>query len=180
MKEQDFGLATPTLGEKALFDSVATEHVHWAGTPLYFYKYDRKRSDVDPLYGEVTSKAWVGPYEFRAHFTDAPAQPTTRAEGFRLGFRSQAWISRQDFEQMKVPFPDVGDVLRIWNVEFINKFAVAGEVVPEEGFFFNIVTVNLDGHMADNADFSGFRLDISRLTEYSPERRIYAPEPTGA
>jgi hypothetical protein len=175
MKEQEFGMAGASAGEKALFDSIAQEHIHISGTPLDFYVLDRAKTTVDPLYGEATEKIWKGPYKFRAHFQWPNPTAESREEGFRETYRSECWIVRKDFEELHCPMPDHGDIIRVWNIPYFNTASVSEENVPHGGYFFNVVQVQDDGHMFDNPEFSGFRLSLTRLTEFSPERRIYPP-----
>jgi hypothetical protein len=53
------------------------------------------------------------------------------------------------------------------------------ENVPNKGYYFNVVNIQDDGHMMDNPDFSGFKLELRRYSEAFPENRIYPPPDTG-
>lgn len=175
MRPNGFKLSELTPAEKALFDSIASESVNIAGTPLEYYKWDRVKSYIDPLYGESPEKCWKGPYHFRAAFTWAEPVPATRPDGFQLTFRTQVWMARKDFEDNHCPPPDVSDAVRVWDIPFLDKFAVAGENVPNAGLWFDVIRVADDGHPYDSSDFVGFRLDLARHSEFTPERRIFPP-----
>jgi hypothetical protein len=57
----------------------------------------------------------------------------------------------------------------------MNNQAVDSEGTPNAGYYFNVINVVDDAHMFDNPDFTMFRLDLRRYTEFNPERRIFPP-----
>lgn len=175
MQESEYGLANASAGEKLLFDSLAQEKVNFGGTPMEFYSLDRRLTKVDYLYGESTDKHWRGPYHFKAQFVWPDPTPEQREEGYRNTLSTQCWVSRKSFDDLKVPAPDRGDIIRVWNIPFINNQGVDSEGTPNAGYYFNVVNVADDAHMFDNPDFSMFRFDIRRYSESVPERRIFPP-----
>jgi hypothetical protein len=165
-----------TIGEKAVFDSVASEKTIKHGTSFDYYHMDRMATEVDPLYGEATEKIWVGPYKLIGHLEWPTPKPETREEGFRVTHVASAWIARTQFEEAGLKLPDRGDVVRVWNIPYFDELAVTNEDESHKGYFFNVVNIVNDGHMLDNPDFSGYKLEIRRYSEFNPERRVFSPE----
>lgn len=164
-----------SIAEKYLFDKITHEHVKIAGTDISFYSRDMIDTTVDPLYGETVEPVWKGPYEIVGYAQWPDPAIEMRQEGFRGVYKLTAWIPRTEFELANAPLPNEGDVLAFWNTPFFTKGGVLGEDVPNSLYAFNIVDVDDDGHMFDNPYFVGFKFDLERNTEFTPERRITPP-----
>jgi hypothetical protein len=167
--------ANMTAGEKLLFDTWAQEQVRKSGTPIEYFLFDKKASKVDPLYGEVTDKMWRGPYNIVGQLDWPAPKPEMREEGYRTTHVATAWIARPEFEDIKLTYPRRGDIVRVWKLPYFDNEGSNEENVPVHGYFFNVVDVNDDGHMLDNPDFTGFKLELRRYSEFTPERRIFPP-----
>ena len=163
-----------TLGdeERFLFDLWAQEHTHILGTTIEYWSLDVAGSKRDALYDEPVERKWLGPFKMKGYLGYAPSGPEAREEGFRTTFTTEIWISRKDFEDANCPSPNEGDAIRVWKTPFFDQWAVDGEDVPGRGYFFDVINVDEDGHLWDQSTFVGFRCDIKRRTEFTPERRI--------
>jgi hypothetical protein len=165
---------TFTLGaeESFLFDLWAQEHSHILGVEIEFWSLDVESSKRDPLYDEPIERVWEGPFKLKGYIEWPDSTPEAREEGMRTTWSASAWISRKDFEDAKAPPPSEGDVFRVWNIPFFQGFGVDDEKVPGRGYFFDILNVNDDGHLWDQANFVGYSFTFTRRTEYTPERRL--------
>jgi hypothetical protein len=168
LSEDQFRMGYMPQGQKYLFDLYATQSVKIAGTPMEFFSLDMRQTKANLIYGEARDKVWVGPYKLSG-FVDWPKfDPEMKEEGLKFSAEAKSWISRQEFDDLKI-YPKAGDVIRFWNVPYFNERSEA------QGYFFNLTTVNDQGHLFDNPDFVGFALTIKRNTEFTPERRVIAP-----
>lgn len=158
--------------ESFLFDLWATEHVGIAGTTIEFWSLDLASSKRDPLYDEPTQRSWNGPYKIKAFASNPTGVTSTGEEGLRARWDASVWISRKELEQAGASSPSPGDILRIWDLPWINDDAVNGEAIPCAGFYFDVTEVEPEGRLFDNAMFVGFTLSIVRRTEFTPERRL--------
>lgn len=158
--------------EMFLFDLWANEHTSIAGTEIEFWSLDIGGSLVDPLYGEAIERRWAGPYRLKAWVHLPQDNPDVGQQGSRTIFDSALWIPRKQFEENNAPTPNENDVVRLWNLPFFRGYAVDDETVPGGGFFFDVINVNHDGHVFDQAGFVGFSLTLARRTDYTPERRL--------
>lgn len=159
--------------EKELFDLFAKEQVDIIGTPLDYFSQQLEQSSRDPLYDEPTQRSWAGPFKMKAWVSWASSIPVTSEEGFRFQFLAQVWVPRAEVERVGMPAPFEGDVLRFWNIPFFND--ITDEGVAGSGYFFDVINADNDGHINDTSTFVGFRLDVKRRTEFTPERRISPP-----
>jgi hypothetical protein len=159
-------------GERFLFDTWAVEHVRIQGTQIDFWSLDLAKSIKDPLYDEPSKRVWKGPFRLTGYMEYAPSAPEAREEGFRTTWASSIWLARKELEEAHAPSPFAGDVIRVWNTPFYKDDGVDGEEVPGSGYYFDIVDADHDGHLFDNSSFVGFRCDIVRRTEFTPERRL--------
>jgi hypothetical protein len=174
MTEVDFRFSSGAYGEKTLFDAIASEHVRLIGTEIEYYSLDRTGTNVDPLYGETVEPKWLGPFRMVGHMEWPDSLPEMREEGFRQSIIVGCWISRLEFENAHAAFPREGDVLRVWKIPFFND-TDGGGITPGSQYAFTVADVDDDGHLFDNPDFVGFRLDLRRNSEFAPERRVTPP-----
>lgn len=159
--------------ETCLFDSIASEQVAISGTPIQFWHQDIESAVRDPLYDEPISRAWLGPFTLMAFVEFAPNSTEAREEGTRATWTGSIWVPRTSLEQAGSFAPEPGDVIRYWSdVGFFNAQSVLGANEPGSGYYFDVTNVSTDGHLFDSSKFIGFKLDVSRRTEFSPERRL--------
>lgn len=163
-----------TLGdeERFLFDLWAQEHVRIAGTSIEFWSLNLEKSIRDALYDEPVERKWDGPFKFKVFVEFPPGTAEAREEGFRNSWRAVAWLTRKELEDANCPAPAEGDVIRFWNAPFFQDAGVDSQLVPGRGYFFEITEVDEDGHLWDQATFVGYRCEIKRNTEFTPERRL--------
>lgn len=163
-----------TLGdeERFLFDLWAQEHTHILGTTIEFWSLDIPNSKRDPVYDEPIERKWLGPFKMKGWLEWPPGTPEAREEGFRTTYQASIWLARKEFEDANSPTPNEGDVIRVWNTPFYQDFSVDQENVPGRGYYFDVTNVDDDGHVFDQSTFVGFRCDIQRRTEFTPERRL--------
>jgi hypothetical protein len=167
-----------TLGdqERFLFDSVASEVTNIAGTALEYFALDKEKTKRDALYDEPTQYVWRGPYKLKAFVTWPDGVPEAREEGMKTNFEnSTAWLSRLDVESIRMPYPAPGDIVKFWSVPFFRSVSVGGLAVPNAGYYFDVLDADDDGHIFDQASFVGFKLELKRRTEFTPERKIFPP-----
>lgn len=166
----------PTLAfdglELCLFDSIASEVIDIAGTPLDYWRQDVLNSTRDPVYDEPIERVWKGPYRFRGLVEFSASNTEAREEGTRKTWNTTVWIPRVNLEKAGAGVPLEGDVLRFWHVNFYKTRSTIGENVPGAGYYFDVTNVDEDPHIFDSANFVGFRLTVARRTEFTPERRL--------
>lgn len=170
------------VAEHALFDSVAQEHVHIVGTEIDYFSHQVPLSVRDPLYDEPIDRAYSGPFKIKIYITWPETAFEVDEKGWRALTSAEAWIPRKEVEDKNCPAPTPTDVMRVWNTPFFNEWSVAGlakagipvpnTTVPNAGYFFDILSVVDDGHLFDSPQFVGFKLEIKRRTEFTPERRV--------
>jgi hypothetical protein len=158
--------------ERFLFDLWATEHTGIGGTPLDFWSLDIVNTRRDPLYDEPIERAWNGPYRIQGWASMPDTAPSTGEEGFRSRFTAQCWMPRKALEDARAPVPSEGDVVRLWNTPYFAAVSVDNEPVDDAGYFFDVINVDEDGHLFDQPGFVGFKIDLVRRTEFTPERRL--------
>lgn len=157
----------------------AAEQIQAAGTTLDYYSQAVRKAILDPLYNEPEQRVWEGPYRFKAHVTKPEQNFETREEGSRILFDGGVlWIPLLSVEQSGMnDTPKEGDVVRFWQSRFFDEFFAldfegGSPPPPEAGYYFDVIRVNDDGHIFDTANFAGFRCDIKRRLEFTPERRL--------
>lgn len=162
-----------SAGELTLFDSIAQEHVRIIGTTGDYYSQNVVKAKRDPVYDEPVDRKWSGPFRIPIFFEYEGSDPYAEEQGKRQEFPASVWIARKDLDEKGAPSPQEADVVRVWNTPFFNSNAVDDEEVPGAGFFFDIIDVDTDGHLFDNPAFVGFKIQIKRRTEMSPERLVF-------
>lgn len=159
--------------ELCLFDSIAEEQLQRAGTPIQYWQQDIENSKRDPLYDEPISRSWRGPYNLMAFVEYAAESMEAREEGTRSVWNGVLWIARISLEQAGGKAPEAGDVVRYWaDAAFYAKHSVIGANEPGSGYYFDVTNVDTDGHLFDSSKFVGFKLELARRTEFTPERRL--------
>jgi hypothetical protein len=158
--------------ERHLFDSVAQEHVQIHGTVIDVYYRNIPKSQRDKVYDEPTKTSWSPPTRLKAYVEWPDSAPVLEDQGEHTEFNATAWVSRKELEDAHAPIPSEGDVLRVWRTPFFDAWASDNQNEPDQGFYFNIVDVDDDGHLFDTASFVGVRMTIRRNNTFSPERRI--------
>jgi len=178
----DFGCVVKPAGAFSLENDRSDLDALWAqesteaeGTPLLYWSQNLGGADLDPLYGEPIERDWHGPFELTGLLTWPEQTYEVREEGNRVYWTGQIWIARLSVEEAEMPeAPKEGDVVRVWDLPHFNAFAQGMESgIPRAGYFYDVVGVVDDGHVNDTADFAGFRCDLKRRTEFTPERRVF-------
>lgn len=161
--------------EGPMFDSVANEHLGIIGTDIEYFSLDVKGSVKDPLYNEAKTRAYKGPFKVKGFIEYPENAPEIREEGIRAVWNAQAWIPRRALEEAGCPVPNEGDVLRIWKTPFYDQGWAGGNdthAIPGAMYAFDCVNINDDGHLFDNPNFVGYKIELRRRSEFTPERRI--------
>jgi len=159
--------------ESWMFDNIAQEHTNAVAVDVMLYPLSRKKSTIDPLYGEAIEYAWDGPFRILGFIEKPTVSIEVKQEGLKMMFPTTIWIPRLNLEQAGAPTPRESDVLGFWNIPYwidqgiTNK---ASDVPPK--FFFNLTVVEEDGFVFDGPYFTQFKLSLNRNTEFVPERRV--------
>jgi hypothetical protein len=158
-----------------LFACWAKEHTDASGTVIDYWQHDNVRTKLDPLYNEPTKRIWKGPFRIKV-FAEWPDQAfEVREEGARVFWDAKIYMPRLTVEGADMEFgPAEGDVLLLWDIPFFDAYAQGADFnIPKAKYYFDVVGVVETGHALDNAEFTGFKLDIKRRTEFTPERRLF-------
>lgn len=158
--------------EVCFFDSVVNEQVNIIGTPIEFWHQDWENVTRDALYDEPTDRAWRGPWKLKAFVDYLPGTPEMREEGFRVTWNGTMFIPRAALESIKAPAPQEGDVIRYWSNKFFKEHASGSKGDPGADYYFDVINVDDDQHVFDSAAFMGFKLILTRRTEFGAERRL--------
>lgn len=159
--------------ESCFFDGIAAEQVQVAGTEIRFWHQDISNSVRDPLYDEPINRAWCGPFVMKAFVDYATENAEAREEGTRVVWSGSLWVPRSEIETAAAPAPLEGDVIQYWhNTGFYEKHSVLGADEPGAGYYFDVINVELDGYLFTSPLFVGFKLQLSRRTEFTAERRL--------
>lgn len=158
--------------ELFVFDSIANEHVEAHGTEIKYWRQDLDRSLRDPLYDEPVDRCFRGPFQMFGFVEYPPGVPEMTENGMRVTWATSVWIPRVQFESAGAGSPLEGDVLQFWDLPFFGEHGVNAEEVPGRGYYFDVVNADDDGHVFDSAAFVGFKLEVRRRTEFTPERRL--------
>lgn len=175
MREEDFRMSHATLGEKTLFDVFANENTRLGGTVLDYYQLDLKATQVDPLYNESVNKVWRGPYKLSGYLQYPSHTTNMKEQGLRTEWKLECWISRKEFEDAGIRYPDRMDIVRAWDVPYFNDLSVNFDDTEKAGLFFSTVNVEDDGHLFDNPDFVGFKMQLRLNSEFNGIRHILPP-----
>ena len=162
-----------------MFACWAAEQTQASGTLVDWYSQDIPAATLDPLYNEPENRVWNGPYRFKA-FVEFPDQSIeVREEGHRFVWSGgMVWVPIRMVEDGDMPnIPQEGDVVRMWSIPFFDALynidlEGGSPPAPEAGYYFDVIDVTEDGHVFDEAAFTGFKCEIKRRTEFTPERRL--------
>jgi hypothetical protein len=152
--------------ESFIFDSIAQEVGKHVGTEVEWYGQDVEGSVRDPLYGEPIDRKWKGPFIIAGKVEIPDLSPEVKAEGLKLSFETTVWIARAEFEVSGLSRPKLGDVFHVWKIPFY------GQQAEEQGYYFDVVDIDHDGHIYDTEHFVQFKIIGKRNTEFTAERRV--------
>lgn len=156
--------------EQFLFDLYAQEPIAIAGTEVDLFQRSAKKSKVDPYYHEPIETGFEGPFRFFAQVEWPESTPEASDEGLRYLWPSGIWIPRKTIEQIGAAPLTEGDIVHFWEIPFYDETeATQGIKTKGGGFFFDVIKVNDDGHIHDNAAFVAFRCDLKRRSNAPPE-----------
>ena len=158
--------------ERPLFDSYSAEQVNRSGTEIEYYTRSIAKSLRDPLYDEPTATAYVGPYSLKALFERPDSLPGNQEQGFRTEWNGEMWLPRSSVELAGMKPPQEGDIVRAWNIPYFNAEAVDRLDLPNRGFYFDVEKVDEDGFIFDTFNFVGWKFELKRRTQFTPERRL--------
>jgi len=158
--------------ERELFDGYAQEQVAIAGTDVDYYSLSIDKSTRDALYDEPEVVKYYGPYRMRGFFEFPDTTPEAREQGLRTEWSTTIWIARTEFERTNAHAPIEGDIIQVWDTSFFEHDAVDEERVPGAGLYLEVIKADHDGHMFDTPTFVGFKLELRRRSEFTPERKL--------
>ena len=159
-----------TSSEQFLFDLYAQEPIAIGGTEVDLFQRSNKKSKIDPYYNEPIQVVFDGPYRLFAHVEWPEQTPEAGEEGLRYLWPGGIWIPRKTIEQVGALPVHEGDIVHFWEIPFYDEHeATQGIKTKKGGFFFDIIKVNDDGHIHDNAAFVAFRCDLKRRSSAPPE-----------
>jgi hypothetical protein len=158
-----------------MWDHFAQEPVNAEGTPTEIYQRDLSSTKSDPLYSEPIVNSFIGPYVVLAQIEWPEFTPEAAEEGLRALWPSGIWIPRKSLEAVYARAPREGDIVRFWKLPYFDKRASRDQNVPGSGFYFDVIKCNDDGHIVDNAEFVGFRCDLKRRSNFTPETQLIKP-----
>jgi hypothetical protein len=155
--------------EIQMWDLFAQEPVNAAGTRCELWRRNLAKSTSDPLYSEPSQVVFDGPYVFYANVEWPEATPEASEDGLRLLFPSGCWIPRKTLEDANAGGVRRGDVLRFWELPVFDDLSSNYQAIPGQGYFFDIIKTNDDGHLHDAPQFVAFRCDLKRKSTFGPE-----------
>jgi hypothetical protein len=162
--------------ELALFDTWAAEQSGTIpGTDIKYWKVDLKKTKKDPLYSEPVQPVFAGPFDLQGVFSDIEYAAEASERGFRQVHTASLWIARALVEQAGLAPPKEADVILVWKGPFFDAYTEPEPFMQGTGYYFDVVSAEADGHPFDGPAFTGFKLKLSRRTEFNPDRRLTAP-----
>jgi len=158
-----------------LFACWTQEHTEATGTEIDYWSHDNVNTKLDALYNEPTKRIWKGPYRIKVHAEWPDQSFEIREEGARVSWDAKVFVPRLTVEEAGMEnFPAEGDVLLLWDLPFFDAYAQGADFkIPKAKYYFDVVGVVETGHPLDSAEFTAFKLDIKRRTEFTPERRLF-------
>ena len=150
----------------------AMEHVEIAGVDFQLFHLDFDNSVRDPLYDEAIERVFQGAFDLKGFLEYPESTPEATESGLHASWECVLWIPRLSIEENNAPTPGEGDTIRVWGSPFFKKYSVLEQDIPDSGYFFDVIKVDEDGHIFDQAGFVGFKCNLKRKTEFTPERRL--------
>jgi hypothetical protein len=154
------------------FDSVAAEYGSH-GVTIEFYKQDVAAATYDPLYGEPIQRVWHGPFKLEGFVEAVSADPSVDEHGNATLFETSVYVARQEFDKAHSRYPDEGDIIRVWNLPYLNSTDFALGDTADAGVYLDVVDTSPSGHIFANGEFVGFKIGARRASEDPPERRLF-------
>jgi hypothetical protein len=158
--------------ESYMFDLITQEHTGAVAVDIMLYPLSRKKSTIDPLYGEAVEWVWDGPYRIEGFVEKPQVSLEVREQGLKVAFPTTIWIPRLNLEQAGAKPPRESDVLGFWNIPYWIDQATTNKASDIPQHFFNVTLVEEDGFVFDGPYFTQYKLTVNRNTEFVPERRI--------
>lgn len=155
--------------ELEMFDHFAQEPMSTAGTRVEVWQRSLKKTKVDALYGEPVETGFDGPFVVKAHVEWPESTPEVGEEGMNIHWPSGVWIPRKTLEDVGAGPMNEGDIVRFWNLPYFENEATRNVKSKTPGLFFDVIKVNDDGHIHDQAEFVAFRCDLKRRLSAPPE-----------
>jgi len=158
--------------ESYMFDAIAQEQTNAIAVPIELYPLSRKKSVVDPLYGEAVTFGWDGPFGLLGSVEKPMVSTEVRAGGFKQTFPSSVRIVRLSLEEIGAPAPRESDVVGFWEIPYWTNDGSTNKASTIKRYFFNVSQVEEDGFVFGGPYFTQFKLTLARNTEFVPERRV--------
>jgi hypothetical protein len=158
--------------ESYMFDLIAQENTNAVAVELLLYPLSRKKSTIDPLYGEAVAFAFDGPFRVLGYVEKPTVSTEVREGGFRQTFPSTITIPRLNLEEVGAPIPRESDVVGFWEIRYWIRDGVTNKASDIARYFFNVTDVEEDGFVFDGPHFTQLKLSLTRNSEFVPERRV--------
>ncbi len=158
--------------ELKLHDQYAKEHTRRIGTQVDYFCLNIPDSIIDPVYGEAIAHNFSKAFKIFGYLSWPNPSFDAREDGTHTTFTGSLWLARKELEDVGMPLPREGDVVRFWDTAYYNFAAANDRKVEGAGMFFDVFECKDDGHLFDSPYFVGFKLDIKRRTEFGPERKL--------
>lgn len=162
-----------TDAELRLYDSLATEQVRQDGSLAHYYSLQVGKSKISPLYRETVERVFDGPFALSVYIEWPKNEPVVKEDGLTTTWNTRLWVPRAEIERVRCPTPTEGDVLQVWRTPFFFDWSERG-LDEKGGYYFEVTSLQDDGHLFDQPGFVGFELSVARRTQFTPERRIDA------
>lgn len=159
--------------ELQMWDLFAQEPIRAAGADCELFTRNLQQSKIDPLYSEPEETHFDGPYLLRVNVEWPEFTPEPGEEGMRAVWPSGCWIPRKTIEEVNARPPREGDILRFWKLPYFDERASNDQHLTYAGYYFDVIKVNDDGHLHDQAAFVAFRCDLKRKSSFGPEEQFF-------
>lgn len=155
--------------ELFMHDHFTQEVINAAGTDCRIFQLDPAKAKVDTVYGEPTANGWGDPIILRGHIEWPESTPEAGEEGMRMLWPSAVWIPRKSLEEAGGKPIEEGDIVHFWHLPFFDDESTRRVKTTNQGYFFDVIKVNDDGHLHDAPQFIAFRCDLKRRSNAPPE-----------
>lgn len=155
-----------------MFDHITQENTNAVAVDLVLYPLSKKKSVIDPLYGEAIEFAFDGPFKILGYVEKPLVSIEVKEQGLKLAFPASVWIPRLSLEEIGAPAPTEADVVGFWEIPYWINEGVTNKASDTPRFFFNVISVEEEGFVFDGPGFTQFKLSVNRNTEFVPERRV--------
>ena len=116
----------------------------------------------------------MGSFLLKAFVSYPESTPEAKEEGLHSTWDAEIWIPTSQLTNNGAPTPSEGDIIQFWDesIEYFKDFSVLDQEIPVSCYLFDVIKVDDDGHLFDQAFFVGFKCGLKRKTEFTAERRL--------